>query len=104
MGDDHRVTEIDVAEFDTRDAARAWVERRLRAECSGRGLAVFGSVDRGVYRHVAPGAQPRWQPERSVEAMDATVANGRVSWRRPGEEGFMKTPERANKDWAPRAC
>jgi len=84
MGDGDRLSQIDVAEFASANAARAWVERRLRVVWTRPGLALFGSVDQGVYRPGRPGAPPRWQLVLSPEAMDAHLEDGRVSWRRPG--------------------
>jgi hypothetical protein len=86
MGDGERLSQIDVAEFGSVSAARAWVERRLRAVLTRPGLAVYGSVDRGVYRPVAPGAAPKWQLVHCAESMDAALVDGQVSWRRPGSQ------------------
>ncbi|MFL6119751.1 hypothetical protein [Actinophytocola sp.] len=82
VGDESRFSQIDIAEFATCSAACAWVERRLYAESTRPGLAVFGSVDRGVYRETAPGA-PRWIMDPCSVGMDADLVDGQVCWRRP---------------------
>jgi len=83
VGDDSRISQIDVAEFATCSAACNWVERRLYAEWTRPGLTVFGSVDRGSYRTRAPGAAPSWIVDPYSVGMDAELAEGRVCWRRP---------------------
>jgi hypothetical protein len=84
MGDESHLSQIDVAEFTSSAAARAWVERRLAAVWARPGLAVFGSVDRGMYRPVAPGAAPRWTLDPYFVGMDADLVDGRVCWRQAG--------------------
>lgn len=84
MGDDSNLSQIDAAEFTSAAAARAWVERRLAAVWARPGLAVFGSVDRGSYRTVAPGAAPRWTLDPHSVGLDADLVDGQVCWRRPG--------------------
>jgi hypothetical protein len=79
VGDDSHLSQIDVAEFGTSAAARAWVERRLAAIQTRPGLAVFGSVDRGVHREVGG-----WTADPYWVGMDAHLVDGRVCWRRPG--------------------
>jgi hypothetical protein len=83
VGDESRISQIDVAEFATCSAACSWVERRLYAEWTRPGLMVFGSVDRGVYRADAPGAAPRWILDPCSAGLDADLVNGRVCWRKP---------------------
>jgi hypothetical protein len=84
MGDDAHLSEIDVAQFTSCAAARAWVERRLTAVWARPGLAVFGSVDRGVYREETPGARSRWDLDPHWMGLDANLVDGRVQWHRPG--------------------
>jgi hypothetical protein len=83
VGDESRFSQIDMAEFATCAAACAWVERRLYAEWTRPGVTVFGSVDRGSYRPVAPGAAPSWTLDPCSVGMDADLVDGRVLWRRP---------------------
>jgi hypothetical protein len=85
VGDESRISEIDVAEFATLTAACAWVERRLYAEWTRPELTVFGSVDKGTYRAFAPGARPAWTLDPCSVGMDADLVNGRVYWRRPSK-------------------
>jgi hypothetical protein len=84
MGDESHLSQIDVAEFASCAAARAWVERRLAAVWARPGLAVYGSVDRGRYQPVAPGAAPRWTLDPCFAGMDADLVDGRVCWRQAG--------------------
>lgn len=84
MGDADRMDQIDVAEFATAEAARAWVENRLTTAWSRPGMKVFGSIDRGTYVADRPGTARRWVFVDSPEAMDAHLADGRVHWHRPG--------------------
>lgn len=63
-GDETRLAQVDVAEFPSCAAARAWVEERLVT-----GTALYGSVDR------MPGC---------AAGLDADVVDGRVRWRRVG--------------------
>jgi hypothetical protein len=84
VGDESRISEIDVAEFATLTAACAWVERRLYAEWARPGLTVFGSVDKGVYRPAGPGAKPCWVLDQCAAGLDADLVDGQVSWRKTG--------------------
>jgi alanine racemase len=84
MGDESHLSQIDVAEFTSSAAARAWVERRLAVAWARPGLAVFGSVDRGVYRLVGPETTPRWTLDPQYVGLDADVVDGRVCWRQAG--------------------
>jgi hypothetical protein len=83
MGDESHLSQIDVAEFGTCAAARAWVERRLGAVWARPGLTVFGSVDRGVYRAATPGRESYWSLDPHWIGLDADVVDGRVHWRHP---------------------
>jgi hypothetical protein len=85
MGDESHLSQIDVAEFASYAAARAWVERRLSAVWARPGLAVFGSVDRGVYLAETPGAAAHWALDPHWAGMDADLVDGRVCWHRPGK-------------------
>lgn len=84
MGDESHLSQIDVAEFASCAAARAWVERRLSSVWARPGLAVFGSVDRGTYQDETPGSVARWTLDTGWAGLDADVVDGRVRWRRPG--------------------
>ncbi len=85
MGDESHLSQIDVAEFASCAAARAWVERRLTAVWARPGLSVFGSVDRGTYGVETPGAVPAWTQDPHWAGLDADIVDGRVLWRRPGQ-------------------
>lgn len=63
-GDDTRLAQVDVAEFPSCAAARAWVEQRLIM-----GAAIYGSVDR---------------MPACATGLDADLVDGRVRWRRIG--------------------
>lgn len=84
MGDESHLSQIDVAEFATCEAAQAWVERRLSAVWARPGLAVFGSVDRGAYQDATPGAASHWKVDPHWAGMDADVVDGHVHWHHPG--------------------
>jgi hypothetical protein len=84
MGDESHLSQIDVAEFASCAAARAWVERRLSAVWARPGLTVFGSVDRGVYVDETPGSRARWTLDPHWAGLDADIVDGRVQWRSPG--------------------
>jgi hypothetical protein len=83
MGDESHLSEVDVAEFGTCAAARAWVERRLSAVWARPGLAVFGAVDRGVYVDATPCAASHWRLDPHWAGPVADVVDGHVQWRSP---------------------
>jgi hypothetical protein len=85
MGDESHLSQIDVAEFASCAAARAWVERRLTSVWARPGLSVFGSVDRGTYLDETPGAVPSWTQDPHWAGLDADIVDGRVHWRSPGD-------------------
>lgn len=97
MGDESHLSQIDVAEFASCAAARAWVERRLSAVWARPGLAVFGSVDRGVYLDETPGAAAHWTLDPHWAGMDADVVDGHVRWHRPGHRPEPASPTRATR-------
>jgi hypothetical protein len=85
IGDESHLSRIDEAEFGSCAAARGWVERRLSAVRARPGLAVFGSVDRGVYSEETPRAAAHWTPDPHWAGLDADVVDGRVEWHSPGQ-------------------
>lgn len=77
MGDGSSMTQLDVAEFPSASAARAWVEHRLASARSRPGTSVFGSIDRGRY----VGARWELDPE---PGLDADLVDGEICWHKPG--------------------